>query len=334
MLDNNLNTLEYTIASSSTKGFELIQEKLSAVEKLLRTTPLGHHEILNHATEQLFLAGGKRIRVGISLLSAGVFDADYKRSISLAAGIEMLHTATLVHDDLIDGSLLRRGLPTLNAGDNAELSVLIGDYLFARAANLVAATDNVKIMDQFAQTLMTILNGEITQQFTRWEFSHQGYYDRIYAKTGAMFVLAAKSPAILGGANKKHIQAIETYGHNVGIAFQIIDDILDFTGKQEQIGKPIGSDLQQGFITLPVLLYAQKYPEDLDLRVILENKNGKQGAVSRLIQSIIDAGMIDEAVDEAKTLVSTGCDSLSELPYSEYTTALSDIADLVVARTK
>jgi len=334
MLENNLNTLQYTVTSGSTKGFALIQDKLSAVEQLLRTTPLGHHELLTHATDQLFRSGGKRIRVGVSLLTAEIFNADYDRSISLAAGIEMLHTATLVHDDLIDGSLLRRGLPTLNAGENAELSILIGDYLFARAANLVAATDNVAIMDHFAQTLMTILNGEITQQFTRWEFSHQGYYDRIYAKTGAMFVLATKSAAILGGAGEKEIQAIESYGHNVGIAFQIIDDVLDFTAKQEQLGKPIGSDLRQGFITLPVLLYAREFPDDPNLKAIQGKNNGGQDAVSRLIQSVIDTGMIHEAVNEAKTLVLIGVKSLSDLPYSEFTAALADIAELVVERTK
>jgi geranylgeranyl pyrophosphate synthase len=237
-----------------------------------------------------------------------------------------------VHDDLIDDALLRRGQPTLNAGQNAKFTVLIGDYFFARAANLVAETDSVSIMSQFARTLMTILNGELTQQFSRWRIDRQNYYDRIYAKTGDLFVLAARAGATLGGANEASLLALESYGYHTGIAFQIIDDILDFTAQQTQLGKPVGSDLRQGLFTLPALLYIERYPDDPNLRTLLEVQDENHSAAENLIASIQTSGFIEEAMGEARSLVSRAKLALQETPQSEYTNALLSIADRIVDR--
>jgi hypothetical protein len=206
MLDYKLDTLRSVRTPNSIRGYDLIQDNLNLVEGLLLAEQPGQHSLMTDAASQLFQAGGKRIRAAICLLTAGVFGADPEASLSLAAGIEMLHNATLVHDDLIDESVLRRGKPTLNSGQNAKFSVLIGDYFFARAANLVAETNKLDIMRQFAETLTTILNGEINQQFSRWRVDRQEYFDRIYAKTGAMFVLAAKSAATLGEADEQEVR--------------------------------------------------------------------------------------------------------------------------------
>ncbi len=327
-----VNTLQDIRISKQIKGFEMVQDELRLVEQRLLAEHPGHHNLLNNAAERLFRAGGKRIRASITLLAAGIFDADQDKTLSLAAGIEMLHTATLVHDDFIDGASLRRGKPTLNSGPNANFSILIGDYLFAKAANLVSETDNVEIMSQFARTLMTILNGEVTQQFARWSIDRQEYLDRIYAKTGAMFVLAAGAAATLGGADEFNRAALERYGYNTGIAFQIVDDVLDFTGKQTQLGKPVGNDLQQGLFTLPVLLYVERYPDDPDYLALLKTQDGNHPAASRLIESIRRSSVIDDALAEARDLAGEAQLALKDVSYSRYVDALSSIADMIINR--
>lgn len=309
-----------------------IQTQLQTLETLLRTQPFEHHELFTAASMHLFSAGGKRIRPAISLLIAGIYNVEIELAVKLAAGVEMLHTATLVHDDLIDGSLVRRGVPTLNVDQSPETTVLIGDYLFARAASLVAETENVKIMNHFTQTLMTILNGEISQGFSRWQINRQGYFDRIYAKTGAMFVLAARAAAMLGHASETQLRALAEFGRSVGMAFQIIDDVLDFTGTQEQVGKPIGNDLRQGICTLPVILYSERYPEDSNLKKLRFEKDGADPAVSQLISSINNSGAIEASILEARSLVAQGQSHLEKIPFSTYVESLYALAETVVER--
>jgi geranylgeranyl pyrophosphate synthase len=331
--DTDLDTLQYVMTPSKIKGYGLIQNQLSLVEQRLLAGQADEQSLITDAAVQLLKAGGKRIRAGICLLCAGIFEADLESSLSLAAGVEMLHTATLVHDDFIDGSDLRRGKPTLNAGRNAKFSVLIGDYLFARAANLVAETSNLDIMKLFSKTLMIILNGEVGQQFSRWKVDRNDYYDRIYAKTGAMFVLAAKSAARLGGANEEGMHAFEKYGYYTGIAFQIVDDVLDFTSKQKQLGKPVGSDLREGIITLPVIFYRDRYPNDPNLNLLFEVQDGNHPAAERVITAIRASTVIDEALAEARDMVNRGQRALEAVPYSPYTEALSSLANTIVERT-
>jgi geranylgeranyl pyrophosphate synthase len=210
--------------------------------------------------------------------------------------------------------------------------VLIGDYLFARAANLVAETENLDIMNQFARTLMTILNGEMNQQTSRWQVDRRDYFERIYAKTGVMFVLAAQSGARLGGADEQELIALEKYGYYTGIAFQIVDDVLDFTAQQSQLGKPVGSDLRQGIFTLPVLRYVDQYPDDPNFKLLLDAQDGNHPAAAGLIGSIRASGVIAEALEEARELVLKGQRALKSLPKTDYGEALSSLADGIVER--
>ena len=332
MVNSNLDTVKYVAASTRFAGYDLIRENLTLVEEKLLAEQPGQPRLIGDAAVQILQAGGKRIRAAISLLSAANFDADLESSISLAAGVEMLHTATLVHDDIIDGADHRRNEPTLNASLDVKRSVLIGDYFFARAANLVADTNNLDIMKQFSKTLMTILAGEVNQQMSRWQLDRRSYFDRIYAKTGAMFVLAAKSAATLAGAEKTHILAFEKFGHYTGIAFQIVDDVLDFTSSPGQLGKPVGSDIREGIFTLPVLHFAKMYPNDPDLRVVIESQDGDHPAIDKLISKIQASGAADQALHEAKNLVSIGQQALDEVPYSAYVEALSSLGTSMINR--
>jgi geranylgeranyl pyrophosphate synthase len=312
--------------------FAPIQEGLAAVEARLRQVAKGQHDSLTAATERLLSAGGKRIRPAISLMTAGIFDADFDRSVSLAAAVELVHTATLVHDDLIDGALLRRGIPTLNADCPFDVTVLIGDYLFTRAASLVAETNNVRVINLFARTLMVIVNGEIRQKFSRGCVARDDYYERIYAKTAAMFVLSTQAAAILGNADEASLQAISEFGREVGMAFQIVDDILDFVGTPDQIGKPVGSDLRQGLFTLPAIYYIEAHPEDPDVKALLHGNVGNNGIVPRVVAAVCKSGAADEALREAREFVARGQLALKKIPDSAYVAALSALSHYIVDR--
>ncbi len=308
-----------------------VREGLAAVEARLREVVAGQHAALTVATERLLAAGGKRIRPGIVLLVAGIFSADPARAIALAAGVEMLHTATLVHDDLIDGSPLRRGIPTLNADWPPAATVLTGDYLFARAAGLVAQTEDSHIQYLFARTLMTIVNGEIGQQFScHSQVGRAAYYERIFAKTGALFVLSAEAAAWLGQADEAGLEALRAFGREVGMAYQVVDDILDFT--PEQTGKPGGYDLRQGLVTLPAICYGEAHPDDPRLADLLRGNGTPVEDIAGLVATVRASGALDAAAREARHLAARGRQALERLPGSAYVDALAALCDYIVDR--
>jgi geranylgeranyl pyrophosphate synthase len=314
--------------------FVPIQADLAAVENTLRAAALDNqHPALTSALDHLLASGGKRVRPAIALLSARLFDAEPARAVSLGAALEMLHTATLVHDDLIDGSLLRRGLPTLNAQWTPGATVLTGDFLFARAAELASETDSVRVMGVFARTLMIIVNGEINQMFVgRGQAAREGYLQRIYAKTASLFAAAAEAGAILGEADDRAIAAMRVYGREVGMAFQVVDDVLDFTGDQDRLGKPVGSDLRLGLFTLPVLCYLDRHPEDRDVAALLNGHSGDAERVARVVAAVRASGAIDEALDEARAYITRAQAALMHMPDNAYRRALSDLAEYFVSR--
>jgi geranylgeranyl pyrophosphate synthase len=310
-----------------------VREGLAAVESRLRHVATGQHQALTLATKRLLDAGGKRIRPAIVLLTAGIFDTHPGHAVSLAAAVEMLHTATLVHDDLIDGALLRRGIPTLNATWLPGATVLTGDYLFARAASMVAETDNTRIHHLFAQTLTTIVNGEIRQQFrSRGLVSRRDYEERIYDKTAALFVLSTEAAAVLGNADAKGLEAVRTFGHWVGMAYQIVDDILDFSDTSEQIGKPVGSDLRQGLVTLPTILYLEDHPDDPDVRATVRGNGSAPAAIERVVARVRTSGALERAAHEARQLATRGRLALQQLSDSIYVTALVALSEYIVDR--
>jgi len=316
-----------------TEFFEPVRDDLAAVEAKMRETMDGQHEALSAATEHLLASGGKRVRPALTLLTARMLDAEPARAASLAAAIEMLHTATLVHDDLIDGALLRRGIPTLNAQWSPAATVLTGDFLFARAAELASQADSVRVMRAFAQTLMIIVNGEINQLFiSRGRVSREDYYQRIYAKTASLFAVAAESAAVLGHAGETTVASMRLFGHEVGMAFQIVDDILDFTSDEARLGKPVGGDLRQGLFTLPALYHLEQFPEDRDLTALLNGRAGDPETVNRVVQAVKDSGAIDSALTEARAYVARAQTALAAMPDNLYRRSLSELAEYLVSR--
>ncbi|MCW1969848.1 MAG: polyprenyl synthetase family protein [Anaerolineae bacterium] len=313
---------------------ELVGQQLSQVEETLLNIPEMHPSNLRNAVRVIVASGGKRLRPQISLLVAGMFGKqDLRAAIEVASAVEMLHTATLVHDDLIDGSLVRRGAATLNAAWTPAATVLTGDFLFAFAAGLASRANSVRVMSIFSETLGVIVGGELRQQFTDWarRRTRDDYTERIYAKTASMFVLAATAAGVVAGASEPQIQSLNAYGRDLGLAFQIMDDVLDFTGEQATVGKPVGSDLRRGLITLPTICYIEANPDDPLLPCALEG-NCSGETYAQLVKRIRESAAITSAVAEAAALIKTAKQHLADLPDNAYRSTLAAIADYTVSR--
>lgn len=293
----------------------------------------GNHPDLAAAMKHLLSSGGKRIRPAVTLLMGEVLGADPDRLVTLAAAIELLHTATLVHDDLIDGALLRRGISTLNAQWSPAATVLTGDFVFAQAAKLAAATNSVPVMHLFAEALITIVNGEINQLFSsKGLASREDYYARIHAKTASMFELATAAAATLAPQSEQVALAARQYGYEVGMAFQIVDDILDFTGEEGTVGKPVASDLRLGLITLPAIYYLEACPNDPQMRAVMNGSAGDEKLIRELVISIRQSGAVEQALAEASQFVERGLHALAAFPPGSDTQGLADLANFIIQR--
>lgn len=319
---------------NSTTFFTSVQDQLQFVEQRIQEQAgEDHHPDLRSALEHLLSAGGKRIRPTLGLLVGNMLGAPEEKLITLGASVELLHTATLVHDDLIDGALLRRGMPTLNARWSPAATVLTGDFLFARAAKLAAETDYLPLMKLFAETLAIIVNGELTQMFSaRGIIERDNYYQRIYAKTASLFEMAALAASMVATEDEETRASMKVFGYEVGMAFQIVDDILDFTGEQSAVGKPIGSDLLNGLVTLPAIYYAEANPRDEDILSLPEGGWKDTERVQRLVDSIRQSAAIQQAMDDARGAVSRALRALSDVPVSAEREALEHLAKFIVDR--
>ena len=319
---------------STVTFFTSVQDQLQFIEQRIREQAGDEqHPDLRSALEHLLAAGGKRIRPTLGLLVGNMLGAPEEKLITLGASVELLHTATLVHDDLIDGALLRRGMPTLNARWSPAATVLTGDFLFARAAKLAAETDYLPLMKLFSETLATIVNGELTQMFSaRGVIDRNNYYNRIYAKTASLFEMSALAASMVATENEDIRDSMKAFGYEVGMAFQIVDDILDFTGDQSTVGKPIGSDLLSGLITLPAIYFAEEHPNDADVLSLPGGGWKDTERVQRLVDGIRKNAAIEKAMTEARQAVSRALNALEESPVSPERDALEDLAKFIVDR--
>jgi geranylgeranyl pyrophosphate synthase len=310
------------------------QDGIKEVEALMRAQADGsNHPDLRAALEHLMSAGGKRVRPTVVMLAGNMLGAPREKLATLGAAIEMLHTATLVHDDLIDGSLLRRGTPTINARWSPAATVLTGDFLFARAAKLAAETDHLPLMKLFAETLAVIVNGELTQLFAaRGLIDRKNYYRRIYAKTASLFELSALGAAMIASEDDEACSALKTYGYETGMAFQIVDDVLDFSGEQITIGKPVGSDLLSGLVTLPAIYYAERHPDDPDVILLAEGGWGNEARMEQLVASIQHSNSIQHSLQEAEEHVDNALQALEPFERSTEREALEALARYTVNR--
>lgn len=329
--------------------FAPIRPGLRQVEAKLRAVDSAIFAPLAEAFVNLIGSGGKRLRPALALL-ASEFNGSmqgtphYNTVIALASSVEMLHTATLVHDDVIDGALLRRGAPTLNARWNGISTVLAGNYLFGTAARFSAETQDMRVITLFSDTLRIIVDGELHQLKDRYNFTQRrdNYYQRIYAKTASLFCAATQGAAILSRLSEDRIDDLYQFGYNFGMAFQIIDDILDFTGDDNTLGKPAGSDLHQGTLTLPFFHYLQQHPDADKVIAALEDAqfeadDGNQAAWDESVAAIVHDLRISPAVEaareEARTFLHRAGDNLAALPDNIFRHSLQGLCEFVVRRT-
>ncbi len=318
------------------KIYEPVWEDLAEVETWLRAlTEVSYHrlsQLLGHS----FGSGGKRIRPALVLLSGKFCNYDLDRLLPMAVAVEVLHTATLVHDDAIDHSPLRRGSPTINQVWGEDKAILLGDYLLAKAEELVSETQNLAVIRLFARAIMALASGELVQAFCAFnlEQTREQYFARVSAKTASLITLATESGAILSQAREKMIMALKDYGQSLGIAFQIVDDILDFIGEEAEMGKPTGSDLSEGTLTLPAMMILERYPHDNPIRRLFSHEGDRQENINLAIELVSSSGVLEECYQVAQGYSARACNSLDILPAIPALKSLKDLAQYVVARKK
>ncbi len=313
--------------------YECIQTDLPKVKESLRSISKIDFPWLSKQLSHVVRNDGKRIRPALTLLAGKFYNYNLEYLLPMATTVELMHTATLVHDDAIDKSVVRRGKPTVNKKWGEEVAILLGDYLFAKAGEFVSDTKSPRVIKLFSQTLATISSGELNQFLGAFhlEQTQQDYLQRISSKTASLFSLATESGAILSEAPEKSVKALKEYGYNLGIAFQIVDDILDFTGTEEELGKPVGSDLAQGTLTLPAMLLLKRYPEDNPVKAVFKNRD-KQKNIERTIELVRNSSIIQECYGIATDYSASARQNLKLLPEKTSRQALTDLADYIINR--
>src|SRR5258708_22601607 len=250
--------------------FASIDTDLEQVDTLFKERATSGLDILNSASMHALGSPGKRLRTALTLLSARLKHYNLDKLLFLSVAFEMVHLATLIHDDIIDKASTRRNLPTVNAIWGDQIAILLGDYYFAKTSGLIADIEDPRIDHLFADTVATVCEGTILEMMTAGQsnLSLHNYYQKVSHKTAALIAACCKGGAILSGASPEEIELLFQYGLNLGIAFQIIDDILDYTEDQSTIGKPAGNDLRQGMATLPLIYALQEQPQNGHLQQV------------------------------------------------------------------
>jgi geranylgeranyl pyrophosphate synthase len=305
-----------------------IGKDLALVEAALEGAAASDVELLSWASKHIICAGGKRLRPRVLLLSyRATGGTDIAGVVPLAAAVELLHTASLIHDDINDCSDVRRGQATINARWGDSVALLTGDFVFVKLFGMMAAFES-RIIRVFADACSAIVEGETLHMLNRGDavMSEELYLEIVTRKTASLFSACAEVGGILAGGTEQHIGALRDYGLNLGIAFQIRDDALDMAGKSEDLGKPVGVDLEQGKMSLATL-YALERSERA--REVLLSTDVRQAA-----ELLRDTGALDYAMQKAGEYSNKGKKALSIFPCSEARAALCDLADFAVARDR
>ncbi len=320
-----------TIYESVEKGLAEVEEQFRLLINSQDSTFPELHRMLGQV-----LAAGKIVRPALTLLAGKFYNYNLQKLLPMATASELLHIATLVHDDAIDKASIRRGRPTINEVWGVDKAIILGDYLFAKAGESAAATGNLRVVRLFAQTLETISSGELKQSFSAFNFKQtfDQYLQRITGKTASLFAMAAESGAVLSQAPEESVQIPKEYGSNLGIAFQIVDDVLDFIGTEEEMGKPVGSDLAQGTITLPSLLLLEHYPRDNPVKMLFQNEGDRQENIKKAIELVSNSEIIDQCYRVASDYCARARQDLERLPDKPSRQALLTLAEFVVERKK
>ncbi|MBW4691105.1 MAG: solanesyl diphosphate synthase [Lyngbya sp. HA4199-MV5] len=320
--------------TSATSLFSPVETDLQVLTENLKNLIGARHPVLYAAAEHLFGAKGKRVRPAIVFLVSRATMLDQEitlRHRRLAEITEMIHTASLVHDDVVDESDLRRGLPTVHSSFGNRIAVLAGDFLFAQSSWYLANLDNLEVVKLLSQVIMDLAEGEIQQGLNRFatHLTIDEYLEKSYYKTASLLANSAKAAATLSETSTALADDLFQYGRHIGLAFQIIDDILDFTGSTEALGKPAGSDLKSGNLTAPVLYALEEKPY---LEVLIEREFAQPGDLEQALTLVRDSNGIERSRELATHHTRTAIEHLADLPPSESRQVLVKLADYVLSR--
>lgn len=308
---------------------------MHAVNDVIRKSLHSEVALINQVADYIINSGGKRLRPALVLLSAGVFGKIEPRHHTLSAVIEFIHTATLLHDDVVDESAMRRGRATANTLFGNATSVLVGDFVYSRAFQMMVSVQNMRVMDILAEATNIIAEGEVLQllNINDADISDEEYLRVIHYKTAKLFEAATRLGAVICNASEKDEQAMAEYGMRLGTAFQLIDDVLDLSGESEDIGKNLGDDIAEGKPTLP-LLYAMRNGNEVQ-RSLIRNaiELGGLEDLPAVIKAVKDTGALDYVRSVAKQEVTLACQAIEHLPRTAQHQALIDLAEFAVART-
>ena len=290
--------------------------------------------LINQLSQHIILSGGKRLRPMLVILAAKACDYQGEDDALLAAVVEFIHTATLLHDDVVDDSDMRRGKQTASTIWGNEAAVLVGDYLYSRAFQMMVQAQSMKIMDLLANTTNVIAQGEVLQLLNVRDpdTSEAKYNEVIYAKTACLFEAAARIGAMLGGVSIEQEQALQDYGRHLGIAFQLVDDALDYSAESDELGKNVGDDLAEGKPTLP-LIRAMETGDAAQRQLIRDAiESGRIERFDEINRIINDTGSLQYTLDQAHTEAEAAKNAIASLPSSDYRQALMFLADYAVER--
>ena len=313
--------------------YACIQDDLTQVEEKLRGLAKVGFQELGTLLSHVFHTRGKRIRPAITILASRLHPGPTDTPILMGAAVELLHIATLIHDDTVDNASVRWGRATISSLWGPQVAVLVGDYMFATSATYVCDTKNIRVIRRFSETIMELSTGELKERFAanNWRITRGEYEERIYNKTASLFTTAAESGAVLSGAPEEMVQALKSYGTHIGMAFQVVDDILDFEATAAEVGKPVGNDLAQGTLTLPTILLLERYPEENPVVALFQGKEPEENrrrALEMVHNSTIIADSYAVAADYRRRAVA----ALAPVADSPYKTALLEIADYILER--
>jgi octaprenyl-diphosphate synthase len=313
---------------------ELIAPEMAAVNLVIRQQLHSEVPLVNQIAEYIISAGGKRIRPVLVLLMANAYQYQGKHHHDLAAIVEFIHTATLLHDDVVDESSLRRGRQTANALFGNAASVLVGDFLYSRAFQMMVSINSMQVMQILADATNVIAEGEVLQLLNMHDpdVTEERYLQVIRSKTAKLFEAAAQIGALIAGANPEQIEAAAEYGRSLGTAFQLIDDVLDYSGNAEDIGKNVGDDLREGKPTLP-LIYLMKHGTEEQCQLVRACiEQGDESKFDAILSAITHSGALDYTRDEALKASARAAASISSLTDSPYKQALLALASFAVDR--
>ena len=312
-----------------------IANDMQAVDEAIRLSLRSEVVLINQVAEYIINSGGKRLRPALVLLSAGVFGEIKAQHYTLAAVVEFIHTATLLHDDVVDESSMRRGRATANTMFGNAASVLVGDFVYSRAFQMMVSVQNMRVMEILAEATNIIAEGEVLQLLNIHDadVTDEAYLQVIHFKTAKLFEAATRLGAIINNAPAEEEAAMAEYGMRLGTAFQLIDDVLDLSGDTGNIGKNLGDDIAEGKPTLP-LLYAMRKGNETQRTLI--RKAIEQGGLedfSAIIQAVKDTGALDYVRDVAKNEAELACQAIAQLPNNQYREAMVALADFSVSRS-